>query len=513
MPAIHNDVREFIAFLEQKGELVRVKREVDPILEVNQILDKLARTGGPAVLFENVKGSDIPVFGNAFGTSQRVSWAFGKENLIVELEDQIDTMMKLADGDIQEQMMGLKAKGIGAKWKSLMQLLKSPEFRKGLKEGKKGMAILPVRVKKGKVPCKEIVLTGDEIDLDKFPLIKLWPQDGDKYFTLPLVITRDPETKVHNVGTYRMMQLDKKSLCMHWLPQKHGFMHHAKAEKLGQDLPVAVVIGADPAFTLGGSLALIGGLHEFMVAGMLRGKAMEYTLAEDSDLYIPASAEIVFEGVVKNGERAVEGPFGEFHGYYSPTKDTGVFHIQKITMRKNPIFHVSTTGMPITEIHVMGHEIARIAGTGFKSALPSLVDLNMGLLIAGFPYTVIMSIDKARPYHAQEMMHLMWASSPQSAYITNIIVVDGDVDVNNLDQVVHAMSMHFRPDQDLMITPRGMADLEKPSTYPRGVGARMGIDATTKLTAEGLERPMPDPVVMDEAITRKVEQKWREYGF
>ena len=486
MPVVHNDLREFIAFLEQKGQLVRVKREVDPILELNQILDKLVRNQGPAVLFENVKGSEIPVFGNAFGTPQRVSWAFGRENLIEELEKQIDTMLMLGDGDIQEKMMGLKARGLSEKWKSLVQLFKSPKFRQALKEGKRSMAMLPVRVKRNQVPCKEIVLTGDEVDLDRFPLVKLWPGDGSKYFTLPLVITRDPETRAHNVGTYRMMQLDKKRMCMHWLPQKHGFMHHAKAEKLGQDLPVAVVVGADPAFTLGGSLALIGGANEFMVAGMLRGKAMEYTLAEDSDLYIPASAEIVFEGVVKNGERAMEGPFGEFHGYYSPPKETGIFHIRKISMRSNPIFHVSTTGMPVTEIHVMAHEIARIAGTAFKNALTGLVDMNMGLLIAGFPYTVIVSIDKDRPYQAQEMMHLMWASSPQSAYITNIIVVDGDVDVNDLDQVVRAISMHFRPDQDLMITPRGMADMEKPSTYPRGVGARMGMDATTKLASEGL---------------------------
>ncbi len=513
MPGTFENIREFIDFLDEKGELVRVEREVDPVLEINAIIDKLARIGGPAVLFEKVKGSTMPVLGNAFGTSQRISWAFGKENLINEIEEIIDTLLQGVKGENKDYFLGLKAKGIKAKLQNLFNILKSKDVRSALKDGKKMMAGLPVKVNRKNAPCKEIVLTGDEVDLNHFPLVKLWPHDGGKYFTLPLVITRDPENGALNVGIYRMMMLDSKRMAMHWLPQKHGFMHFAKAEKAGRELPVAVVIGADPAFTVGGALALVGGLDEFIVSGLLKGSPVRYTTAEDSDLWIPAGAEMVFEGVVKPGERVEEGPFGEFHGYYSPVKETPVFHIQKITMRKNPVFHISTTGRPITEIHVIAHEIAKITAVASKTMISAITDLNMGLLVSGFPYTNILSINKTRPYEAQELMHFLWAGAPQAAYITNIIVVDADVDVYDLGQVVRAISLHFRPDQDLMITPKGIADMEKPCTYPRGVGAKMGIDATTKWEAEGLKRPMPDPAVMDEKIAARVERQWKEYGF
>jgi len=513
MPGTFESIREFIDFLEEKGELVRLKREVDPVLEINAIIDKLARIGGPAVLFENVKGTTLPVLGNAFGTSQRISWAFGKENLIVELEEIIDSLLQGMKGENKDYFLGLKAKGLKAKFQSLFNILKSKDVRSALKDGRRIMSAIPVKVGRKKAPCKEIVLTGDDVDLNHFPLVKLWPKDGGKYFTLPLVITRDPENGTLNVGIYRMMMLDSKRMCMHWLPQKHGFMHFAKAEKQGRELPVAVVIGADPALTVGGALALAGNLDEFIVSGLLKGSPIKYTTAEDSDLWIPAGAEVVFEGVVKPGEREQEGPFGEFHGYYSPPKETSVFHIQKITMRKDPIFHISTTGRPVTEIHLIAHEIAKITGLASKTLIPAITGLNMGLLVSGFPYTIILSINKTRPYEAHELMHFLWAGAPQAAYMTNIIVVDADVDVYDLGEVIRAISLHFRPDQDLMITPKGMADMEKPCTYPRGVGAKMGIDATTKWESEGLRRPMPDPVVMDEAVSARIEKQWQEYGF
>ncbi len=476
MPAPFDNIRDYINYLEEKKELVRVKKEVDPVLEINAILDKLAREGGPAVLFENVKGSDVPFFGNAFGTLKRLAWGLGADDLQKLVDERIDKLFATLSGENKDD------------------------------------SIRPVEVDRDKAPCKEVILTGDDIDLDKFPLIKLWPHDGGKYITLPLVITRDPESKALNVGIYRMMRLDKKSLCMHWLPVKHGARHYAGAEKMGRDLPVAVVVGADPALTFSGILALHKGLDEFQMSGFLKSSPIKVTPAEDSDLPVPAGAEIVFEGIVKPGERADEGPFGEFHGYYSPVKETPVFHIKKITMRRNPIWHGATTGKPPTEIHVFSKGAERVSVAMAKKLMPNIIDMNL-TKESGSLYFMIISIKKTRPHEAKELIKKMWAGKGQNAYVTNIVVVDHDVDVQNLDRVFWAISTHMRPEHDVLVSQAGMADLEKPSTFPRGIGARMGLDATTKRHEEGLEREMPDFVVMDEAVMKKVEKHWKDDGF
>jgi len=253
-------------------------------------------------------------------------------------------------------------------------------------------------------------------------------------------------------------------------------------------------------------------LDEFMITGLLKGSPVRVTKAEDSDLWVPAGAEIVFEGVVRPGERAEEGPFGEFNGFYSPVKPTPVFHVEKVTMRRNPIWHAATTGAPPTEIHNFTKAMERLGLVIAKQFFPGIVDFNLTVESATL-YTMIVSMKKARPFEAQELMHFMWSVVPQNTYVTNLIVVDSDIDIHDLGQVLWAVSVHFRPDQDLMITPKGMADMEKPSTYPRGVGAKMGVDATTKWPEEGLKRPMPDRVRMDEPVQKRVERNWKAYGF
>ncbi len=507
-----DDLRGFIKHLEEKDDLVRVKQEVDPELEVNAILDRLARTKGPAVLFEKVQGSDIPVFGNAFGTFERLSQAFGVDDFSKQVEQGTEKIFQALSGETREFVLGLRAKGIKTKFQTLRKTFKSPEVVGNLRELGKGRAVLPVEVDRSKAPCKEVVLKGKEIDLNEFPLLKLWPQDGGKFITLPLISTRDPETGDLNLGIYRMMMLTRNSLCMHWLPQKHGHLHYAKAEKMGKDLPVAVAIGGDPALEVAGAFQLMPPLDEFMIAGLLRGSPVQVTRAEDSDLWVPAGAEIVFEGVVRPRERAEEGPFGEFHGYYSPVKQTPVFHVEKVTMRRKPIWHAATTGAPPTEIHNFTRAMERVGLAIGKQFFPGLVDFNL-TVESGTLYTMIIAMNKTRPYEAQELMHFLWSVTPQNTYITNLIVVDSDIDIRDLGQVLWAVSMHFRPDQDLMITPKGMADLEKPSTYPRGVGAKMGLDATTKWPEEGLKRSMPDRVLMDEKVQGRVEKNWKAYGF
>lgn len=512
MAKTFEDIRGFIQYLGRRGELVRVQQEVDPVLEVNAILDRLARTRGPAVLFENVRGSQIPVFGNAFGTPRRLSWAFGSDDFSALVQERSDALFQMMSGKNRDFLLALRAKGVKTKVQKLRKVLPSAEVTRSFREVGKGLAILPVEVDRSRAPCKQVVLTGDEIDLNRFPLLKLWPQDGGRFITLPLVITRDPETADLNLGIYRMMMLDRKSLCMHWLPQKHGNMHYAKAERLGQEMPVVVAVGADPALEVSGVFQLMPPLDEFMVTGMLKGRPVQVVKAEDSDLWVPAGAEIVFEGVVRPGERADEGPFGEFNGFYSPVKQTPIFHVEKITMRKKPIWHAATTGKPPTEIHVFTKAMERLGLAVARQFFPGLVDFNM-TVESGTLYTMIVSLKKSRPYEAQELMHFLWSAAPQNTYVTNLVVVDHDIDIHDLGQVLWAVSVHFRPEHDLMVTPRGMADMEKPSTYPRGVGAKMGIDATTKWAEEGLERPMPDRIVMDEEVTRKVERQWKAYGF
>jgi 4-hydroxy-3-polyprenylbenzoate decarboxylase len=507
-----DDLRGFIEYLQQRGQLVRVGEEVDPDLEINAILDRLARTKGPAVLFERVKGSSLPVFGNAFGTFQRMSWAFGCGDFSALVEERTESLFDLLKGSNKQLMLALRAKGAKNKIKRVARTLPSAELRRSLTGAAAAMAALPVEVERARAACKEVVLRGDEIDLGRFPLLKLWPRDGGRYITLPLVITRDPETAEINLGIYRMMLLDRKTLCMHWLPQKHGHMHYAKAERAGRELPVAVAVGADPALEVAGVLQLMPPLDEFMIAGILKGSPVKVVKAEDSDLWVPAGAEIVLEGVVKPRERADEGPFGEFNGYYSPVKKTPVFHVEKITMRRSPLWHAATTGRPPTEIHVFTKAMERVGLAVGRLFFPGIADFNM-TVESGTLYTMIVSLKKTRPYEAQDLMHFLWSAAPQNTFITNLIVVDDDIDIHDLGQVLWAVSTHFRPDQDLLITPKGMADPEKPSTYPRGVGAKMGIDATTKWPEEGLLRPMPERVTMDEEVARRVERRWHEYGF
>lgn len=512
MSETFDDLRGFIRYLEKKGDLVRVRKETDPVLEINAILDRLARTKGPAVLFEKVKGSSIPVFGNAFGTFQRLSQAFGTDDFGERVEAGADKIFQALSGETRDFLLGLRAKGIRTKFQKIRKTFRSPEVIGNLRELGKGKAVLPVEVTRAECPCKEVVLKRGEIDLNEFPLLKLWPQDGGKFITLPLITTRDPETGDLNLGIYRMMMLTKNSLCMHWLPQKHGHLHYAKAEKMKRELPVAVSIGGDPALEVAGAFQLMPPLDEFMIAGLLKGSPVKVARAEDSDLWVPAGAEIVFEGVVRPGERAEEGPFGEFHGYYSPVKETPVFHVEKVTMRQEPIWHAATTGPPPTEIHNFTRAMERVGLVIAKQFFPGLRDFNL-TVESGTLYTMIISMDKTRPYEAQELMHFIWSVVPQNTYVTNLIVVDSDIDIRDLGNVLWAVSIHFRPDQDIMITPKGMADMEKPSTYPRGVGAKMGIDATTKWPEEGLKRPMPDLVRMDEDILQLVERNWRDYGF
>ena len=492
------DLRDFIDFLEKKNHLVRVTREVDPVLEINAIVDKLAREEGPAVIFENVKGSDLPVLGNLFGSHQRVAWSVGAEsffpNACQKMKEVVDGISGEVDPALEEAL------GKSFMYAPLAEKIK--QFGSFLKNR-------PVEV--DQAPCKEVVYEGDQIDINMFPLTKLWPEDGDRFITMPLVITRDPENGELNVGTYRMMYLDKNKTCMHWLPKKHGSNHCFKAEEMGQELPVVVVVGCDPALGLSGCYSLRPPVDEFLYTGLLKGEGLEVIKADLSDLPVPAGAEIVLEGVIKPGIRATEGPFGEFHGYYSPPKETHVFEIQRITTRKDPIYHMATTGKPYTEIHYMSKAAERLSTALVYAMNSEISDMAFPKEGAGL-YLMIIAIKKKRPFQAREMIEKVWKARDQASYISNIIVVDDDVDVHDLSDVMTAFSMHTRADQDLLISDRMDQDLEHPGLSPRGKGARLGIDATRKLKEENYTRERPAEVVMDEKIMKQVLDHWKSDG-
>jgi 4-hydroxy-3-polyprenylbenzoate decarboxylase len=495
---IYDDLREFMGMLDQEGQLVRVTREVDPILEINAIVDRLARREGPAVLFENVKGSDMPVLGNLFGSHQRVAWTLGADDFYAHVQQKIAEAMNPPPERGAAHVEGAVR----------ASFLYAPVADQILPFGHL-LSTLPQEL--DEAPCKEVVYEGDDIDLNRFPLTKLWPQDGDKFITMPMVITRDPETGEINAGTYRMMYLEKNQTCMHWLPKKHGNIHCDKAEKKGQDLPVVVAVGCDPAFQLSGCYPLHYPMDEFMVTGMLKGSGVKVVKADLSDLPVPAGSEVVLEGIIPAGVRATEGPFGEFHGYYSPPKETHVFEIRRITTRRNPIWHMATTGRPFTEIHYMSKATEKMGKARELLGTAGLADLNMAKEGASL-YLMIASIKKDRPHHARDIVERLWAQKGQAEFVTNIIVVDDDIDVNNLSEVMWAFSLNVRADQDLMISNRVEQDLEHPGLSPRGEGARLGIDATRKWKEENYTRDRPDLVTMDEGVMEKVLANWKTDG-
>jgi len=493
-----DDLREFMAMLEQNNQLVRVNREVDPVLEINAIVDRLARKEGPAVLFENVKGSGLPVLGNLFGSHRRVAWTLGAEDFYAHAQERIAEVFARAGGE-------------GAP-------VEEGAIRESFLYGLQADRVLPLGnllrarpLEESQAPCKEVVLEGDEVDLNRFPLTKLWPQDGERFITMPVVITRDPETGDLNAGTYRMMYLEKNKTCMHWLPRKHGNLHCQKAEKMGRDLPVVVAVGCDPALQLSGCFPLHAPVDEFLITGMLKGRGVKVVRADLSDLPVPSGAEVVLEGVVRAGVRATEGPFGEFHGYYSPPKQTHVFEIQRITTRRDPIWHMATTGRPFTEIHYMSKATERLGLARQRAMASEIVDMNMAREGASL-YLMIVSIKKERPYQAREIIEKIWKQKGQAEFVSNVIVVDHDIDVHNLSEVMWAFSLNVRADQDLMISDRREQDLEHPGLSPRGEGARLGMDATRKWKEENYSRERPDIIIMDEQVMNRVREYWKSDG-
>jgi 4-hydroxy-3-polyprenylbenzoate decarboxylase len=476
--AVASDLREWIALLEREGELVRVATEVDPHLEITEIVDRTVKAGGPALLFENPKGSEWPLLINQFGTERRMCLAFGEASLD-------DVGRKLGEVLEMQPPQGLVEKV------------------RGLKRLKSIADSLPKTVRSGAV--QEVVLEGHDVDLGRLPVQTCWPEDAGPFITLPAVITKDPRTGSRNVGMYRMQVRDARSTLMHWQIHKDGRMDYLATD--GR-LEVAVCLGLDPVATYTASAPLPKHIDELMLAGFLKGEPVELVKCKTIDLEVPATAEIVLEGYVQRGDEAIEGPFGDHTGYYSPAEPFPVFHVTAMTMRRDAIYPSIVVGKPPAEDAWLGKATERIFLPAIRTSVPEIVDYD--LPVAGaFHNCVIVSIRKAFPGHAQKVMHAIWGLGLLSL-AKSVVVVDEWVDVHDYEEVFFRVTANVDPKRDVMISEGPLDHLDHAPTR-QFYGGKLGIDATHKGPAEGT-REWPPEIVMSDEVKALVDRRWGEYG-
>jgi 4-hydroxy-3-polyprenylbenzoate decarboxylase len=477
----YKDLRDFLNLLEKRNLLKRVKAEVDPVLEMAEINDRVVKAGGPAILFENPKGSKIPAAVNLFGSFERMKLALEVDSL----DDIGQKMLEFLEPEIPSNLI--------EKLKALPKLKRLADF-------------LPKYVKSG--PCKEVLIR-EYPSLDILPVLKTWPLDGGRFITLPLVFTKDPETGARNCGMYRMQVFDGKATGMHWHMHKDGARHYRKAEAKGQKLEVAVVIGSDPSTMYSASAPMPENIDEMLLAGFLRGAPVELVKCETVDLEVPANAEIVLEGYCLPGERRLEGPFGDHTGYYSLSDMYPVFHLTCITMRKDAIYPATIVGKPPMEDCFMAKATERIFLPLIKKQLPEIVDMNLPLE-GVFHNWCFVSIDKRFPGHARKVMYALWGMG-QMSFMKMIIVVDKWVNVQDISEVLWRLGNNVDAKRDVVILEGPLDVLEHASDIP-AYGGKMGIDATKKTPAEGFSREWPPDIVMSEEVKRLVDGRWGEYG-
>ncbi|OIO37735.1 MAG: menaquinone biosynthesis decarboxylase [Candidatus Omnitrophica bacterium CG1_02_49_16] len=490
MKKCYKNLREFIDALDKAGELIRISKAVDPELEITEITDRVSKSegGGKALLFENVRGSRIPVLINAFGSYKRMAMAMGEESV----------------GDVSKKMEALLAiKGIPKDFRGKWDLLgKLFDLSK----------IPPRLVSHG--PCQEIVLK-DNFKLSDLPILKCWPHDGGRFITLPLVFTKDPETFDRNVGVYRMHVYDDRTTGMHWQTQKDGAIHAEKVRRgrVGANgrspLPVAVVIGADPATVFSGVVPLPYGLDELFFSGFLRNAPVELVKCKTIDMEIPAESEIVLEGFVDPDDLRAEGPFGDHTGVYTPVEWFPAFHIKCITTRKDPVYLTTIVGKPPMEDTYMGKAIEKIFLPVLKKQIPELVDMNFPME-GTFNNAVIVSIDKNYPHQANKVAHAIWGLG-QLAFTKVVIIVDKSVNVQDLSAVSLAVFNNIDPKRDLFFV-EGPVDTLNHASGVRDFGSKVGIDATAKWKTEGCTRTWPEEIEMDQTTKKKVDDRWKELG-
>jgi 4-hydroxy-3-polyprenylbenzoate decarboxylase len=480
----YEDLRDYLRTLRKCDQLARITAEVDPILEITEVADRAVKAGGPALLFENPKGYDIPVAINLFGSRR-----------LMELALEVDSIEDIARR-IAEYLEMKTPQGLVGKLKMLPKLAEMGSF-------------FPRTVKDG--PCKEVVQR-EKFSLLDFPILKCWPEDGGRFITLPLVFSRNPETGKRNCGMYRMQVYDHGATAMHWQTHKQGAEHYRRMQAQGREarMEVAVAIGSDPATMFSAILPLPPDLDEMLFAGFLRSRPVEMVPCETVDLEVPANAEIVLEGYVQLGELRTEGPFGDHTGFYSLEDEYPVFHVTCVTRRKNPIYATTIVGPPPMEDYYMGNAIERIFLPLMRLQLPEVRDIHMpaeGI----FHNLMLISIRKSYPGHARKVMSAIWGLG-QAMFSKCIVVVDEDVDVQNVREVAWKALNNIDPERDIQFTFGPIDSLDHASRLPN-YGSKMGVDATRKWPQEGFTRPWPKVMRMDPEVQRRMEGLCKKLGF
>ena len=496
----YHDLRDFIAQLERQGELRRIRTPVSPHLEMTEICDRVLRAQGPAILFEKPAGHDMPVLANLFGTPRRVAMGMG--------EDSVAALREVG---------------------KLLAYLKEPEPPKGLKDLWDKLPVLRQVLNMApkivsSAPCQEIVWEGDAVDLGRLPVQTCWPGDAGPLITWGLTVTRGPNKIRQNLGIYRQQVIGRDKLIMRWLAHRGGaldFRDHALASP-GEPFPVAVALGADPATILGAVTPVPDSLSEYQFAGLLRGGKTELVKCIGSDLQVPASAEIVLEGSIRPGaaapgkkalegwESAVEGPFGDHTGYYNEKDTFPVFTVERITMRRNPIYHSTYTGKPPDEPAILGVALNEVFVPLLVKQFPEIVDFYLPPEGCSYRLAVV-RMRKQYPGHPKRVMFGVWSFLRQFMYTKFIIVVDEDVDARDWKEVIWALSTRVDPTRDTLLvdnTPIDYLDFASPVS---GLGSKMGIDATDKWPGE-TTREWGKPITMDPAVKRRVDAMWGELG-
>jgi len=480
----YHDMRDFIKQLEKQGELKRITVPVDPYLEMTEICNRTLKQGGPALLFENPIGYNIPVLGNLFGTPRRVAMGMGAES-VTEL------------------------RGIG----ELLATLKEPEPPKGMKDAwekfpiyKQVLNMAPKVV--SSPPCQELMRQGDEIDLSVYPIQTCWPDDAAPLITWPLVITRGPNKPRQNLGIYRMQVIAKNKVIMRWLAHRGGALDFKEfqAANPSKPFPVSVALGADPATILAAVTPVPDSLSEYAFAGLLRGSKTEVAKSILNDLQVPASAEIVLEGFIYPGEFAAEGPYGDHTGYYNEVADFPVFTIETITQRQAPIYHSTFTGRPPDEPAILGVALNEVFVPILQKQFPEIVDFYLPPEGCSYRMAVI-SMKKQYAGHAKRVMLGTWSFLRQFMYTKFVIVVDDDIKVRDWQDVIWAMTTRMDPARDLTIlenTPIDYLDFASPVS---GLGSKVGFDATNKWPGE-TNREWGRTIVMSPEVIKRVDEIW-----
>ena len=484
----YSDLRDFLDFLEQHNELVRISRPVDPFLEITEISDRTLRAGGPALLFEYPKNHNIPILTNLFGTPKRVAMGMGMES-VADLRHVGALLAFLKEPDPPKSLTDF--------WE------KRHKFRQVLN--------MPTKVVR-KAPCQEFIIEKAGVNLDDLPIQTCWPGDIAPLVTWSLVVTRGPFKERQNLGIYRMQKLTKDKLILRWLAHRGGALDYKdwQAEHPNKPYPVSVALGADPATTLAAVTPIPDTLSEYAFAGLLRGKNTQLVKCMGNNLQVPASAEFILEGHIHPGETAVEGPFGDHTGYYNELEVFPVFTVKRITHRRNPIYHSTYTGRPPDEPAILGVALNEVFIPILQKQFPEIIDFY--LPPEGCSYRLaIVSIKKQYPGHARRIMMGIWSFLKQFMYTKIVIVTDEDVNIRHWKDVIWAITTRMDPSRDTVMldqTPIDYLDFASPIS---GLGSKMGIDATNKLPGE-TQREWGKPIAMTDSIKSRVDSIWESLG-